>query len=198
MTESSRGPTPKAPLSRVADLAPSAREQVVAHLTESFAHDLLTLDEFEYRVAAAYSATTAADLAALTADLARTPAPAFPDAASQATAAPKRLSVVFGNMERGGVVDVPATFELRAFAGNMELDLRDAHFAPGVTEITIRSFMGNVELMLPPDVQVENYGGSVLGSFEYHGSSRGALMGRASRVVRLKGRVIMSSVVVRN
>lgn len=43
-------------------LAPSEREVVIAQLSESFAQDRLSLGEFEHRVAAAYRATTVADL----------------------------------------------------------------------------------------------------------------------------------------
>lgn len=50
-------------------LAPSEREVVIAQLSESFAQDRLSLGEFEHRVAAAYRATTVADLTALTVDL---------------------------------------------------------------------------------------------------------------------------------
>ena len=50
-------------------VSPAARERVIALLTEGYAQDHLTLDEFERRAAAAYAARTPADLATLTADL---------------------------------------------------------------------------------------------------------------------------------
>src|SRR5258705_1635944 len=50
-------------------VSPAAREQAIAVLTERFANDHLTLEEFERRTAAAYAAKTPAALAELTADL---------------------------------------------------------------------------------------------------------------------------------
>jgi len=44
-------------------VSPAAREQAIAVLTERFANDHLTLEEFERRTAAAYAATTYAALA---------------------------------------------------------------------------------------------------------------------------------------
>ena len=50
-------------------VSPAARERVIALLTDRYAQDHLSLDEFERRAAAAYSARTPDDLATLTADL---------------------------------------------------------------------------------------------------------------------------------
>jgi hypothetical protein len=53
----------------VPTVSPAARERVIALLTERYAQDHLTLDEFERRAAAAYAARSLDELAALTADL---------------------------------------------------------------------------------------------------------------------------------
>ena len=173
-----------------------ARDIAVAQLSEAFANDLITLDELERRIASAYAASGTAELATLTRDLPLAPVPgtaagqhvSFPDA-------PQRVSAVFGSVERSGFVDVPRRLELRVFAGNIELDLSRARFAPGVTEVVIRSFMGNVELMLPPNVLLENYGESFLSSFENQGAGLDDA-GPGASIVRITGRVVMSSVEV--
>jgi hypothetical protein len=61
----------------------------------------------------------------------------------------RRIAAVLGNVEQSNSGVIPSRLELRAVAGNLELDLTGARFAPGVTEISIRAFMGNVEIQLP-------------------------------------------------
>ena len=177
-----------------AHVPPVARDLVVAQLSEAFANDLITLDELERRIATAYAANSPTELATLTSDLPHVAVPGMPTGQHVAfSEPPQRLSAVFGNVERSGIVDVPRRLELRVFAGNIELDLSRARFAPGVTEIVIRSLMGNVELMLPPGMLVENYAESFLSSFENQGASIEPPGGFQS-TVRITGRVIMSAV----
>ncbi|MEP6620986.1 MAG: DUF1707 domain-containing protein [bacterium] len=173
-----------------------SRDLVVAQLSEAFANDLLTLDEMERRIATAYAATSPTELATLTRDLPLIPVPGMsPGQVTSFSGPPLRLSAVFGNVERGGFVDVPQRLELRVFAGNIELDLSSARFAPGVTEITIRTLMGNVEIVLPAGVLVENFGESFMSSFEIQGADLHAPNTEPS-IVRIKGRAILSSVEV--
>jgi predicted membrane protein len=50
---------------------------------------------------------------------------------------------------------VPRKLDLRVFWGNAELDFRDASLGAGVTTIDVRVFMGNVEVVLPPNLSIE-------------------------------------------
>ncbi|HEY2065639.1 MAG TPA: DUF1707 domain-containing protein [Gemmatimonadaceae bacterium] len=167
------------------------RERVVERLSECFAHDLIPVEEFEYRVDAAYRAPTRAALAALVADL------AFDDPLDPAavTMMPRRISAMLGNVEQSIGGTVPPLLHVRAILGNVEVDLSRARFAPGVTEIYVRAFMGSVEITLPPGVDVENHGSSFLGNFEHH-AAMGRAVGPAGGVcvVRLTGRASLSSV----
>ncbi len=182
------------PSARLA-LAPAAREAAIERLTSAFAHDLLPLDEFEHRVAAAYRASSPTELAELTADI---PLNAPAGRSVEATSAnPTRMAAVFSNVERGGAVDVPAHVELRALFGNLELDLRQARFAPGITEITIRSLFGNVEVLLPADVAVENDGEGVLANFTCRSTGLNPYGVIPVAQVRIHGRAVLSSVEVR-
>ena len=54
--------------------------------------------------------------------------------------------------------------------------------------------MGNVEIILPPNVLVENYGESFMSSFENQGGGDAARDGAS--ILRITGRVILSSVEV--
>jgi hypothetical protein len=170
--------------------SPAARERVIALLTESYAQEHLSLDEFERRATAAYAARTPDELAALTADLGN---PDVPPA--RASLPSMNVGVVMGSIVRE-MHAVPRVLDVRTVLGNVELDLTHATFAPGVTEIALHAFMGNIEILLPPHVGVEDHVSAVLGSFEYRRHPR-ATSWRESHhvtsVVRFTGRVTMSS-----
>ena len=184
-------------LTMVPTVSPAARERVIALLTERYAQDNLTLDEFERRAEAAYAARSPNELAALTADL-----PAGEVPAVRASLPTGNVGVVLGSIVRD-MHAVPRALEVRTVLGNIELDLTRASFAPGVTEISLHAFMGNIEIQLPPHVGVEDHVSAVLGSFEYRRHPRASSWVESSKitsVVRFTGRVTMSSaeVVIRN
>lgn len=179
-----RAPTLAPPVS------PAARERVVALLTERYAHDHLSLDEFERRAAAAYAARNPGELAALTADLGD--ASVHDDRPSLPA---MNIGVVLGSVVRD-MHAVPRALAVRTVLGNVELDLTHATFAPGVTEISLHAFMGNIEIQLPAHVGVEDHVSAVLGSFEYRRHPRAASWSEShhvTSVVRFTGRVTMSS-----
>jgi hypothetical protein len=175
-------------------VSPAAREQAIAELTRRFANDQLTMDEFERRASAVYAATSPAALSALTADLQQ---PLQRPALSTGPAL--HIGAVLGSVVRGGQISVPDRVAIRSIAGNVELDLTSAQFQPGVTEIELRAFMGNIEIQLPPHVGLEDHVSTVLGSFEYRRQPRAQSWTEGSgvdSVVRFTGRVVMSSVEV--
>jgi len=192
---SDRPSDPRAPT--LAPISPAARERVIAILTDRYAQDQLTIDEFERRAAAAYAARAPDELAALTADLGDVELPA-----TRASLPSMNVGVVLGSVVRE-MHAVPRQLDVRTVLGNIELDLTQASFAPGVTEISLHAFMGNIEIQLPPNVGVEDHVSTVLGSFEYRRHPRASSWAESSMiasVVRFTGRVTMSSaeVVIRN
>ncbi|MEO8562292.1 MAG: DUF1707 domain-containing protein [bacterium] len=192
MTQPPRDPPGQSVTSSV---SPADRERVIAELTERFAHDHLTLDDFERRATAAYAATTTAELTLLTADFQRPLEPV----SSRTAAPPMHFGAVLGSVVRQGTMDVPDRVEVRSILGNVELDLTRARFAPGITEIALSAFMGNIEIQLPPNVGLEDHVSTVLGSFEYRRHPRAVSWAAASgvnSVVRFTGRVVMSNVEV--
>ena len=171
-------------------VAPAARERVIALLTDRYAQDHLSLDEFERRAAAAYAARTPDELAALTADLGDASIPA-----TRASLPAMNVGVVLGSIVRE-MHAVPRVLDVRTVLGNVELDLTHASFAPGVTEISLHAFMGNIEIQLPPHIGVEDHVSAVLGSFEYRRHPRATSWAEShhvTSVVRFTGRVTMSS-----
>jgi hypothetical protein len=169
------------------------RERVVQALATCYADDRLSLDEFEARLDRAYRATTAGELGALLADVpaAPMPTPLRPAAASATGAgattgarpaaslapavqhyevtadAPERgfAWAFMGGVERKGNWTVPRQLRVRVLMGGAVLDLREARFAPGVTEIDVLAVMGGVEVLVPPGVRVECSGAAVMGGF---------------------------------
>jgi hypothetical protein len=147
----------------------AAREQVLEQLSEAFAKDELGLDEFEARVDGAYQAATEEGLHALVKDLAAQPLTHGESSTRTALAVPgeraRRVTAVLGNVERRGRFRVPAGYRVLSVMGNVELDLRDAIFPDGVTEIHVRAVLGNVEITVPPTLPVECEGSGILASF---------------------------------
>jgi cell wall-active antibiotic response 4TMS protein YvqF/uncharacterized protein DUF1707 len=149
------------------------REQVITRLSEAYAEDLFDVDELERRLDLAHGTASVAELDALLADLgpeAATPGTALVIAGPTAIDDPsrldtKKLRVIMSSVERRGRWSVPKLLELRVFFGNAELDFRDASLGPGITTIHVGVFMGNFEVVLPPnlaiDVDVSSFAGSV-------------------------------------
>jgi len=148
------------------------REQVIARLSDGYAQDMYDVDELERRLDLAHGAGSVAELDALIADLAPAGSPSTALVVAGPTAVDdphraesKKLRVVLSAVERRGRWSVPRKLHLRVLWGHAELDFRDASLGPGVTTIDVRVFMGNFEIVLPPnlgiDVDVSSFAGAV-------------------------------------
>jgi hypothetical protein len=176
------------------------RESAIQLLSDGFAGDLLTLEQFDERLARAHAATSIADLDALVADL-------LPLAPPRATAlvpltvdgslspTRKRLRSIFGNLERHGAWVVPAELSVAAVFGSAVLDLRDARFTAAVTEIDVRVVCGNLEIIVPPQLAVECESTALLGNLESHAG--GAVADPDRPLVRIRGPIVLGNLEVR-
>ena len=152
----------------------ATRTQIVQILGDSFAADRLSLEELESRLERAYKARTVTDLRALVDDLgpaAEQAAPSDATAVARRDALPqaaesKTLLAVMGGVVRRGMWAVPRTVNVVAIMGGVELDLREAQLAPGVTEISVFALMGGVVIKVPPNVRLEVDGAAIMGGFE--------------------------------
>lgn len=167
-------------------IPPAERERVVESLTRHFASDRLSEADLERRLDRVYQARTAAELDALLADL---PVLAPQDAAAPSSQAPsgERIAAVLSGQERSITGVAPRELEVRARLGYVELDLSRATFAPGLTWIDVRAFMGYVQIRFPAGVRVESDGRAFAGFFSIKGAGSDA-PGPAARVVRVTGR----------
>jgi len=165
--------------------APAARDRVVDVLTRLFADDRITETELEARLARVYRAGSDSELDAILTDLPTTADAGTPVAEASA---PRRISALFSSQEQRLTGVVPRRLELRGRVGYVELDLTDATFEPGLTEIDVRAFMGYVQIRLPGSVQVESQGRALFGFFSLKGATAS---GAAASVVRLTGRATL-------
>ena len=181
-------------------------------LSTAFADDALTLDQFEERVAAVYRVGSFAELSALTADLTEHASPAAParsrgGRASSALApasramtdtvpAHDRRFAILANLEHHSMAVVPRQLALSAVLGNVEIDLRDAKFGVGETEIHVHAVFGHIAVTLPAGTRVDQQASGILGSIECP-PSPWSLRQRNAPVVRLTGRALLGAVEIR-
>jgi hypothetical protein len=151
----------------------SAREQVVAQLSDAFAHDVIDVDEFERRITLAHRANSVAEVAQTVSDLAASAslAVAVPVAAPLPMVVNARendsLLAIFAGVERRGPWTLPRHLQVVAVMGGVILDFREALLSPGVTEIHIVALMGGVQITVPPNLAVEVSGTAVMGGFSH-------------------------------
>ena len=216
-------------MSETIRLAPETRQKAIDALCDSFARDELEIDELEKRLELVHRAETGEELSTLVADLPAAPVPASapvpakregpattatldasspsPDLAPRHTLPADRIadhSVIVGIMgggsRRGTWIPARTNWAV-GLMGGCELDFRDAQLGPGVTEVRVLAIMGGIEIIAPPDVQVEASGIGIMGGFDvsshYNAPTRPdapiirvtglAIMGAASVKVRYPG-----------
>lgn len=177
------------------------RERVVQTLSAHFAHDRLTMTEFEHRLERAYNITAVDELRSLIVDL---PALSARDATDSMSVGPVLVPssevparggmfAVMGGHERTGSWIVPRQLKVVVVMGGAEIDLREARFGPGVTEIEIFVLMGGVNIIVPPGVRVESLGAAFMGGFELKAGDATALS-PSNPILRLGGLAIMGGV----
>ena len=179
----------------------AAREHVVQTLSTHFAHDRLSMTEFEHRLERAYNLNAIDELRSLVADLPTVAARAGTEETARSPAlvpsseVPPRGAVftVMGGHERTGSWIVPRQLKVVVIMGGAEIDLRDARFGAGITEIEIFVLMGGVNIIVPPGVRVESLGAAFMGGFELKAGDATALS-PTHPVLRLSGLAIMGGV----
>ncbi len=182
------------------------REKTISVLGDAFAADLFDVDEYESRVARAEDATTCEALVVLRQDLVvaedESDAPntalvqqrkSEQEALIRAQPDAKWAVAIMGSVERKGPWRVPKKLRVTAVMGGAKLDFREALLAPGVSELKILACMGSVDIIVPPEVEIEWDGVGIMGSFESGElSNHGSEPGRP--ILRIAGLAVMGSV----
>ncbi len=162
-----------------------ARQVTIDALCEHFANDVMPMEEFERRVEVAHKASTAAELKELLSDLpgGDVPVPAGSDP-TQLPSSGRRfrvadsgrvkerefvVAILGGSSRKGRWSPARKNFTLAVFGGS-QLDFREAMMAPGVTELQVFALWGGVEIIVPPELNVESHGFALLGGFEHAGN----------------------------
>lgn len=176
----------------------AARERTIRVLTDRFADDTLSLDEFETRLDRMYKATTPSELDALLreVELRQPRAVAIDTPGSYAPSTPRRILAFMSNTKRTGRWVLPRKLEARSIMSELVLDLRDVAIPSGVCEIDVFSLMAHTKILVPPGVIVEEMPLSVMSEVDNDAVDDGTIRGDAPRV-RLVGTAIMSHVEVR-
>ena len=73
------------------------------------------------------------------------------------------IVAVWSGPKRAGPWTPARRTVVTAVQGGAELDFREARLGPGVTEVTALAFMGGVDIIVPPGLQVEVWTGAVAG-----------------------------------
>lgn len=169
------------------------RDQVIEALSEHFANDALSVEEFEERLELAHRATALEQLELLLEDLevpekgqAARETSGDADPGSQALAVveeralpavipeEKRVKSILSSVRREGEWRVPKRLRVLSVLGEVKIDFRDVQLPPGITEVHARSILSNVEIIVPPTLAVECEGTAWLGEFQemYRAPSR--------------------------
>ena len=132
-----------------------AREHAIRVLSDGYAYDALTEDEFEWRLGQLSGTSSPAEVQALIADLGAPGTTTAPPAWA-ATPAPteERIRGLMSEIRRDGVWRVPQRLRVRATMSSIRLDLRQAVLPPGCT-IDVRAVMSNVTIIVPPGLAVD-------------------------------------------
>jgi hypothetical protein len=174
VTDGDRPSSPTRPDRGLIRRAQETRERVIARLSDHFAHDALDVDEFERRITVAQTADDPNDIEALLADLPAADGPAAPTKAIVPRVVPalgpeqrerENAVAIFGGIDRRGTWAVPRRMRVLAVFGGANLDLREAHFPPGVVDIEVTAIMGGINIVVPPGLAVQMHGSAIMGGF---------------------------------
>lgn len=177
------------------------REKAIDRLSEAFAHDDLDVEEFERRVGLAQLAHREDELDQLVADLpapeaAVAPVPHMSVIPAAQAPAEQEMSSIMGNSERKGAWAVPRSMRARAIMGTIVLDFREARFPSGAVDLSVRCVLGDVTIIVPPQLAVETSGSNFMGNFE-HVDRSPTDPDPDAPVLRVHGSTVMGNVSVR-
>ena len=188
------------PGSALAIAVEQAREHAIRVLSDGYAYDTLTEDEFEWRLGQLSLANSPVEVQALIADLpggsGAPVASAHTGGAYAGVPAParERISGIMSEVRRDGAWRLPQRLKVSAVMSNVRLDLRQAVIPSGCV-IEVRAIMASVSIVVPPGLPVEFDVSPFMGAARNDSSRMAPAFG--APVVRVMGSAVMAEVRVR-
>ena len=85
----------------------------------------------------------------------------------------KGLVSIFSGSEKKGRWELPRHMRVLAIFGGATIDLRHATVLPGVSVIETLTIFGGIEIIVPPQIDVECDGDAIMGAFTLTRSKKG-------------------------
>jgi hypothetical protein len=168
-----------------------ARERAIRLLSDGYAYDALTEEEFEWRLGQLNRAMTAEGIDALVADLIAPPAvQSRPGSHPVLVPEEGRIAAIMGDTRRDGQWTVPRLLRVRAVMSSVRLDFRNA-LIPEQCTVDVSAIMSNVAIIVPPEMSVDMDVSAVLSNAR-NSANLGPAYG-APRI-RIVGSAIMAEV----
>jgi hypothetical protein len=173
-----------------------ARERAVRLLSDGFAYDAITVEEFEWRLGQLSRANTPRDIDALVADLA-VPMPGAAAVMAPVVTQPSegRIVGIMSQTRRDGPWRLPQLLQVKGVMSEVKIDLRRAVIPPHCT-IDVTAIMANVTFTVPPGMIVDFDVSPIMASTRNDARGVG-IMGYELPHVRIRGSAIMAEVRVR-
>ncbi|MGW1774097.1 DUF1707 SHOCT-like domain-containing protein [Streptomyces sp. NPDC002104] len=177
------------------------RDRIAQILADAVAEGRLTAEEHSERLDSLYALKTVGELDVLVRDLPAPGAGTRQEAAYRTGGAPAGAPVetvvaVCSSSSRKGRWRPGAHTRAVSVMGDIGIDLTQAVFEQQVTEISVTSILGNVEILVPENVTLRGYGSGVLGNFEVRGEGRGETDPQAP-VVIVRGFALLGNIEAR-
>jgi hypothetical protein len=111
---------------------------------------------------------------------------------------PERAGIVsfLSGQNRHGDWLLPRLFRVVSVLGNVVIDLTRARVGPGMSRIEVRAVMGNVEIIVPPELRVMCDGSGILANFEANTKAQPPLPPDAP-LISIGGSAFMANVEVK-
>ncbi len=104
---------------------------------------------------------------------------------------------IFGEDRKEGRWWLPRHLRVLSICGSATVDLRGAIVEPGLSVIEAVAILGNIEVIVPPEIGVECDGDALAGSFAIQFEVRATTAAKGYRVVRVTGSAYSGAVTVR-
>lgn len=173
------------------------RERTITALCDHFAHDRITLEEFETRLDLSHKAVALEQLEGLVSDIRAQESATLPAVQKNLPSSPtgddtRLIFAMMGGAERRGNWRPGTRNVSLSIMGGSVLDFRETELPPGVTEVFVFACMGGCEIIVPPTLSVESHGFALMGGFGQFADNPPAAPGAS--ILRINGFAIMGGV----